>query len=99
MRLKPRKKQYLKTANQVILINMFTLRELKNCESVTKTTKSNWRLIVDDFTDVLFSGYYDRKDGMVEPTCEQFNLWKKVEKCVDVLDVIMVGEMSSFRNK
>ena len=38
--------------------------------------------MVDDFTNLSFSGYYDSKNGMVEATCEQFNLLKKAWKPV-----------------
>ena len=51
--------------------------------------KPNRILILNDYIDLSFSGYYDSKDGMVEPTCEQFNLWEKAGKPVNVLGVIM----------
>ena len=66
--------------NQLIWLDMFTLRKPKNCENVDNITIPNWRLMLDDFTDLSFSAFYDSKDGMVEPTFEQFNLWKKAGK-------------------
>lgn len=42
-------------------------------------------MTLDDLTDLPFSGFYSSKNGMVEPTCEQFNLWKKAGKPIQVI--------------
>ena len=55
---------------QFIWLDMSTLRKSKTCGSVKKITNPNWRLMVDDFTDLPFSVDYGSKNGMVEATCE-----------------------------
>ena len=37
---------------------------------------SNWRMLVDEKTQLKFSTFHQSKSGMVEPTCEQFQKWK-----------------------
>ena len=42
-----------------------------------KLNKSNWRIMVDEKTQLKFSNFFETKSGMVEPTCEQFSKWIK----------------------
>jgi hypothetical protein len=43
-------------------------------------------LIVDEFSELKFSRFYDSKDKMlVEPTCEIFDRWKQTGKPVKVV--------------
>ena len=39
-----------------------------------KIHNPNWRIMVDDYTDLKFSDFYSTKDDMVEPTCEKISL-------------------------
>jgi hypothetical protein len=38
--------------------------------------KNNWRIMVDERTQLKFSDFFDTKSGMIEPTCEQLHRWK-----------------------
>jgi hypothetical protein len=35
-----------------------------------RITKNNWRIMVDESTNLNISHFYTNKDGMCEPTCE-----------------------------
>ena len=63
--------------NELMFIDLSTIKKPQSFQEIKKLTKPIWRLMVDDFTGKAFSGFYDTKDGMVEPTCEQFNEWEK----------------------
>ena len=43
-------------------------------ESLIK--RKNWEVIVDEATGKKWSSFHDSKNGMVEPTCELFNILK-----------------------
>jgi hypothetical protein len=34
-----------------------------------------WLMIVDERVKLMFSSFHERKDGIVEPTCEKFHKW------------------------
>jgi len=57
-----------------------------------RVTKPNWRIIVDERTGLKFSDFYATKNGMVEPTCEQFNRWKQANKPVKHVRCDNAGE-------
>jgi hypothetical protein len=59
--------------DQRIFLDIATVKETK---SGPPDTKPNWRLMVDKRTTLKFSNFLQRKDGMVEPTCDQFDEWK-----------------------
>jgi hypothetical protein len=41
-----------------------------------KVLRQYWRIIVDEFTQLTFSKFYESKDGMVEPMCMLFEKWR-----------------------
>jgi hypothetical protein len=36
----------------------------------------NWRIMVNEQTGMKFSDFYETKDAMIEPTCDQLHRWK-----------------------
>jgi hypothetical protein len=42
-----------------------------------KVYTSNWLMIVDERTNLKLSSYHEKKDGIVEMTCEKFHKWQK----------------------
>jgi hypothetical protein len=50
-----------------------------------KLLKPNWRIMVDERTQLKFSNFFKTKNRMVEPTCEQFQKWKENGKAVTYL--------------
>ena len=62
-------------------------------DSDVKVTKSNWRLMVDEYTQMKFSDFYETKDGMVDPTCKKLNMcWKQQGKPVEIIRLDNAGE-------
>ena len=59
--------------NELVFLDVFTIKKPQSYNEVKKINKPVWRLIVDDYSGLAFSEFYYTKDGMVEPTCEQFN--------------------------
>jgi hypothetical protein len=39
--------------------------------------KSNWRIMVDERTELKISDFFDTKNGMVEPTCAKLYKWSQ----------------------
>jgi hypothetical protein len=63
--------------------------KVKHKEGQPKTVKPNWRIMVEERTQLKFSDFYPTKNRMIEPTCEQFQKWKqrgKQVKCVRLDD-------------
>ena len=56
--------------NDLINLDISTIKAPKGV-NVT-VTKPNWRLIIDQRTQMKFSEFFATKDGMIEPTCENF---------------------------
>jgi hypothetical protein len=48
---------------------------IKKTENGPKVHKGNWRIMVDERTQLKFSDFFDTKNGMVEETCEQLHRW------------------------
>jgi hypothetical protein len=65
---------------------------VKQKEDQPKVTKPNWRIIVDEATNLKFSDFYETKNGMVEPTCELLNKWKQNGKIVKFMRMDNAGE-------
>jgi hypothetical protein len=52
---------------------------VKDKKGEPKITKNNWRIMVDDITNLKISHFYAKKDGMWEPTCELIKKLKDIE--------------------
>ena len=57
-----------------------------------KLTRRNWCMIIDEKTGMKFSSFHETKNGMVEPTCKRFKLWKQNGKPVKILRMDNAGE-------
>ena len=58
---------------------------IKQKKGQPKAPKLNWRIMVDECTQLKFFGLCTVKDEMVEPACKQFKKWEQVGKKVDVV--------------
>ena len=63
------------------------ISSVKNTEfpEVEVTPKPYWRIIVDERAQMKFSDFFTTKNGMVEPKCELFNIWRDNNKPVKYL--------------
>ena len=71
-------------------MDIATVKKLVNLD--VSVTKPNWCIIVDECTQLKFSNFFDRKNGMVEPTCEKINKWKQKGIVVKYVRLDNAGE-------
>ena len=62
-------------------------------------TKPHWRVMVDERTEMKWSDFYEKKDDMVEPTCERFYKWKQDGKPVAIVRCDGGGENKSLKSR
>jgi Arginine methyltransferase-interacting protein, contains RING Zn-finger len=55
-------------------------------------TNQVWLIKVDEATGMKFSTFHSSKNAIVEPTCQQFSLWKQQGKAVKVIRCDNAGE-------
>jgi hypothetical protein len=65
---------------------------VKDKKGEPKITKNNWRIMVDESTNLKISHFYAKKDGMVEPTCELIKKLKNMEIEIKILRTDNAGE-------
>jgi hypothetical protein len=65
---------------------------VKGPEKGPNVTIPNWRIIVDERTQLKFSDFFETKRGMAEPTCELFHRWKNAGREVQFLRMNNAGE-------
>jgi hypothetical protein len=49
------------------------LASVKTPKGAPRIAKRNWRIMVDERTGMKFSDFSAMKEGMIEPTCAQWN--------------------------
>ena len=64
-----------------------------------KVRRSNWRLIVDAATNLGFSGFYDKKSDMIEPTCAIVHKWRQEGKSVKIIRCDNAGENNALKEE
>jgi hypothetical protein len=79
----------LKEGENRIFLDVATVKRTKE---QPKASKSNWRVMVDGRIGLKFSEFHETKNGMVEPTCEQFQKWKSKGCKVNYLRMDNAGE-------
>jgi hypothetical protein len=72
-----------------IYLDIATIRKTKNGP---KVYKGNWRIMVDERTQLKFSDFFDTKNGMVEETCEQLHRWKQSQREAKLIRLDNAGE-------
>jgi hypothetical protein len=78
-----------KKNNKRIFLDIATLRSPPEGPNVTKP---NWRIMVDERTQLKFSDFFETKNGMIEPTCEQFQKWHQNDMPVKYVRLDNAGE-------
>jgi hypothetical protein len=72
-----------------IYLDITTIKKTKNGP---KVYKGNWRIMVDERTQLRFSDFFDTKNGMVEETCEQLHRWKESGQGAKIIRLDNAGE-------
>ena len=78
--------------NQLMFLDLATVKKPRKCTTIRKISKPVWRLIVDDYSELGFGEFYNTKDAMVEPTCELIHLWKEAKLPIKVIRCDNAGE-------
>jgi hypothetical protein len=55
--------------------------------------------MVEERTQLKFSDFYPTKNGMIEPTCEQFYKWKQSGKQVKYVRLDNAGENKKLQKR
>ena len=55
--------------NERLFHNLAIVKAPKDSEH--KVTKPVWQILVDERTGMKFTGFYDKKSSIVEPTCQR----------------------------
>jgi hypothetical protein len=90
------KSEPLKEGENTIFLCIATFKRTKD---QWKGSKSNWRIVVDGRTGLKFGDFYETKNGMVEPTCEQFQKWKSEGHNVNFLRMDNAGENELLKQR
>jgi hypothetical protein len=72
---------------------------VKSPKGGPKVNKPNWCIMVTEREQLKFSDFYDTKNGMVEPTCEQFQRWKDAGKEIRYVMLDNAGENESLQQR
>jgi hypothetical protein len=68
------------------------IANIKKTKKGPKVYKGNWRIMVDERTQLKFSDFFDTKNGMVEDTCEQLHRWKESGQGAKIIRLDNAGE-------
>ena len=79
-----------KVSNGRIFLDISTIKDPNMGKK--QQYKKNWRILVDEQTNLKFSDFFETKDGMVEPTLEQFYRWEKAGMPVQIISCDGAGE-------
>ena len=73
-----------------VFLDLSTVKQQDGVRS--KPRSQNWRMVVDERTQLKFSTFHDKKDDMVEVTCQQFEKWRAAGKAVAKVRCDNAGE-------
>ena len=79
-----------------IYLDIATVKKRKGQPRVNRL---NWHIMVDEWTQLKFSDFYTTKNGMVEPTCEQFYRWKQSGNPVKYVRLDNAGENKLLKKR
>jgi hypothetical protein len=68
------------------------IKTIKKTKKGQKVYKGNWRIMVDERTQLKCSDFFDTKNGMVEETCEQLHHWKARGRDTETIRLDNAGE-------
>jgi hypothetical protein len=79
-----------------VFLDISTVKRKKKDPPVAKP---NWRIVVDERTQLKFSAFYKPKSDMVEPTCELFHKWKETGKNLKIVRLDGAGENKKLQKR
>jgi hypothetical protein len=75
--------------NERVYLNQALVKKKKN---MPVPTMPNWCIIIDERTLLKFSSFHEKKNGLVEPVCIQFDQWRQDGKPVSYVRLDDAGE-------
>ena len=84
--------------NERIWLDISTIKKPKNNKKIKMVYQPYWRIMVDEYSGLKFSDFFSSKHGMIEPTCEKFNIWKIHNAPVQIVRCDNGGENIKLRN-
>ena len=72
---------------------------VKNKSGQVELTKTNWRIMVDECTEMKFSDFFVKKSDMVEPTCQQLQKWKQAGLGAKFIRLDNAGENKKLQQR
>jgi hypothetical protein len=72
---------------------------VKQQKGMPRATKPNRRIMVNQRTGLKFSNFFDTKNGLVEPTCEQLHQWKQNSITVNYIRLNNAGENKLLKQR
>jgi hypothetical protein len=72
---------------------------VKQRRGMPRANKPNWRIMVDQRTQLKFSNFFNTKNGMVKLMCEQLHQWKQNNITVDYSRLDNAGENKSLKQR
>jgi hypothetical protein len=72
-----------------VYLDMSTVKSEKG---EPKVTNPNWKIMVDESTNMKITHFFKAKNGMCEPTCELIKKWKYMKIEVKCLRIDNAGE-------
>jgi hypothetical protein len=65
---------------------------VKKPKDLPEEINPNWRIMVDERTQMKCLVFFANKNTMVEPTCVQLSKWKNADKTVKYIRMDNAGE-------
>ena len=62
---------------QAYVLDILKINNNSNNGKKVTSMKKNWMIVADKFSGMKLSNFYDTKNGIIEPTCEQLEKWKQ----------------------
>ena len=84
-------------AGERLFLDIATVK--KPADGTVTNSKRNWRIIVDERTQMKFSEFFVTKNGMIEPTCVQINQWHQNGMIVRYLRCDNAGENKKLEER
>jgi hypothetical protein len=72
---------------------------IKQPKDGPRVSKPNWRIMVDERTNMKFSDFFATKNGMIEPTCVKLNRWKQAGLAVKIMRLDNAGENKKLKER
>ena len=79
-----------------VFLDIASVRAVKGMPA---PTRPHWRIMVDERTQLKFSGFFKKKSNMVEPTLEQFQRWKLAGQTVKYVRCDNAGENKALQKR